>query len=105
MHRPLRTGTFSSFSPVQLAVRQSFALLPISFSLAMLTALLLESWLSFLGLGVLLPDISLGVMARNLWTHPALVAPPLGIIFIAAGALLAIAIPYSRIQTATVKRT
>lgn len=90
-------GDGSSPNPGRLAFRRAIALSPVGFSLALLMGLFIESSLSFLGVGVP-PNIpSLGGMAGWLpighpwWT----LVFPLGIVWVAVGALLAIVIPIS----------
>lgn len=94
-------GASNQPSPFRLALRAGVVLAPVTFSLTVLMTLLLESILSFLGVGIP-PDIpSLGGMlssstryAASFWIWIA----PMGVITIAAGALVAVTIPVSRVQ-------
>ena len=96
------THTAVGLNPVGLAIRTSVVLAPVTFSLAVLMVFLLESILSFLGVGAP-PDVpSLGNMLRTGLEHPA-TAPwlwvfPGGVLVIAAGALTAITLPISHVQ-------
>jgi len=75
-------------------VRQAIVLLPVCFSLAFLMGLLIESSLSFLGVGVPPPNPSLGEMISSQRTSlaeaPWLWGFPLGVVLVAVGALWAI---------------
>ena len=78
-----------------LDVRQVIALSPVCFSLALMMGLLIESSLSFLGVGVPPSNPSLGEMISSGMRHPLAEAPwlwgfPLGIILMAVGGLSAI---------------
>ena len=87
--------------PVRLAVRRGIALSPIGFSLALLMGMLIESTISFLGVGVPPPTPSLGGMISwagadftfAMWTWVF----PLGVVLVAVWAFSAIAIPVGRI--------
>lgn len=97
------TDTAVGPNPVSLAIRTSVALAPVTFSLAVLVFLLLESSLSFSGLGAPLDVPSLGIMlSTNLGFHIAtgywLWVFPGAVVVIAVGALAAITLPISRVQ-------
>ena len=100
VYGPVR-GDAASSGPVRLAVRRGIALSPIGFSLALLMGLLIESSMSFLGVGVPPPTASLGGMIADarayipfaMWTW----AFPLGIVLVAVWAFSAIAIPVGRL--------
>ena len=91
-------GDGASSSPIRLAVRRGVALSPVGFSLALLMGLFIDSFSSFLGVGVQPPTPSLGYMLlgiRNLeiwwvWSFP------LGVLLVAVGAFSAIVIPVGR---------
>ena len=88
----------ASSGPVRLAVRRGIALSPIGFSLALLMGLLLESSISFLGVGVPPLTPSLGGMIADARAHFTLAMwIPLGILLVAVWAFSAIAIPVGRI--------
>ena len=76
------------------AVRRAIVVLSVCFSLAFLMGLLIESSLSFLGLGVPIPNPSLGAMISGGLTFfaeaPWVWGFPLGIIMVSVGALSAI---------------
>ena len=83
------------------AVRRTIELSPVCFSLAFLMGLLIESSLSFLGLGVPSPTSSLGAMVSDGLRTPLAKAPwlwgfPLGIILVAVGALSAMVLRVGR---------
>ena len=96
------TGAVGLSSPIRIAIRQGIILAPVSFSLAMLMALLSDFPASFLGVGVPPPTPSLGAMAaqgRDYLTDAWWVAAfPIGVTTIAMSALLAITVPFSRAQ-------
>lgn len=90
-------------SPVHLALHASVVLVPVAFALTVLIALLLESILSFLGVGLPIDWASLGGMMGLALMAQAktgfwLWLLPFGIIAIAAMALAAVTIPISRVQ-------
>ena len=82
-------------SPIRLALARGFALAPVSFSLAVLMALFIETAISFVGFGVPPGDPSLGIILREGSMVPLrrLVAIPGLVILIAIGAFMAIALP------------
>lgn len=87
---------------VGLAMSRGIALGPVAFSLALLTGMFIEFYLSFLGVGLPPHNPSLGNMvaaARMDVTIWWMVVFPLGVGLTAAGALAAIAFPVSRILT------
>lgn len=81
-------------SPLRLGVRRAIALFPVCFGLAFLMGLLIESSLSFLGIGMPPSHPSLGAMIGSQSAYPGgtpwLWGFPLGIILVALGALSAI---------------
>ena len=97
-------GIGASSSPTQLAIRRGIALSPVSFSLALLMGLLIESILSFLRVGVPPPTPTLGAMIGTEQAYSTtawwIAGFPLGIVLAAVGAFLAIAIPVARTQEA-----
>lgn len=93
-------------SSVRLDVRHAIMLAPVCLSLASIMGLLIESSLSFLGVGVPPPNPSLGNMIRDGVRTSLAEAPwvwgfPLGIILIAVGALSVIVIHRSRCPSAS----
>lgn len=96
------TGEVSPELPVRVACRECRVLLPITYSLAFLTALLLESQLSFLGLGVPPGEPSLGGMIAEgrdrLLTGWWISLLPLGVVSLTGVAFLAIVLPIRRVQ-------
>ena len=107
-YRALPTIPGPGPTPMRLAIRRGFLLAPVSFILALVAGLLPETSLSFLGLGLRPPAVSLGTMliqaqnpsvvAMHLW----LVAPGV-VLVIAMAAFWAIARPFARMQRATVE--
>ena len=93
-------GDHASSNPVRLAARRGIALSPVCFSLTLLMGLLIESTLSFLGLGVPPPDPSLGDMIAGVTVYlPTglwMLIFPLGIVLAAAVAFAAIVIQAGR---------
>ena len=96
VYESVRGGGASS-SRFRLTLRRAIALSPVGFSLAFLMGLLIESSLSFLGVGVPPPNPSLGLMiagGRNLILNaPWIVVFPFGIVLAAVAAFSAIVIP------------
>ena len=88
--------------PVRIALRECMVLLPITYSLAFLMGLFLETPLSFLGVGVPPGGPGLGIMISegrsvvlDMWWLSLL---PLGVVALAGGAFLAILLPIRRVQ-------
>lgn len=95
-------GENAPLNPMRIAFRECRVLLPITYSLAFLMGLFLETPLSFLGVGVPPGESSLGNMiseGRNnlidLWWISLL---PVGFIALAGVAFLAIVLPIRRVQ-------
>ena len=96
------TGSHRELSPVRITLRECRILLPITYSLAFLMSLLLESPLSFLGVGVPPGEPSLGGMIAegrsrliDAWWISLL---PLGVVALSVGAFLGIVLPIRRVQ-------
>ena len=96
------TGEGARHHPVRIAGRECLVLLPLTYSLAFLMGIFLVTPLSFLGLGVPPGAPSWGIMIAegrdallNVWWLSLL---PLGMVTIAVGAFLAIALPIRRVQ-------
>lgn len=99
------TGENAPPLPVRIAGRECMVLLPITYSLAFLMGMLLETPLTFLGLGVPPGAPALGIMiseGRNnlidIWWLSLL---PFGVVALAVVAFLAIVLPIRRIQKST----
>ncbi len=91
--------------PVRIACREYMVLLPVTYSLAFLMGLSLETPLSFLGLGFPPGNPSLGIMISegrsvvlDVWWLSLL---PLAMVTIAVGAFLAIVLPIRQVQKTT----
>ena len=89
----------ASSSPIRLGAHRGIALLPVTFSLALLMGLFIEFSLSFLGVGVPPSIPSLGMMVAGV-THYAIWwwvwVFPLGVVLVAVGSFSAIVIPVGR---------
>jgi len=92
----------SPWLPVRVAFRECLVLLPVTYSLAFLIGMFLETDLSFLGLGLPPGDPSLGIMISegrsvvfDVWWLSLL---PLGVVSLAAVAFLGIVLPIRRVQ-------
>ena len=97
-----RTGKNSPGLPVGIAFRECLILLPITYSLAFLAGMFLETQLSFLGLGMRPGEPSLGLMIAegrgNLIDIWWLFLLPLGVVALSVVALLGIVLPIRRVQ-------
>lgn len=92
----------TAWLPVRIAFREGMVLIPITYSLAFLMGMLLETPLSFLGLGIPPGESSLGNMIAegrsrliDLWWVSLL---PLGVVALSVGAFLGIVLPIRRVQ-------
>ena len=99
IHESARNSS-PALSPVKVALRSGVANSPIAFSLALLTGLLIESYLSFLGAGIPPPHPSLGGMIADgrtyLATAPWISGFPALVLVAGATALAAVVIPAGR---------
>ena len=99
------TGENASGLPVRVAFRECMVLLPVTYSLAFLMGMFLETPLSFLGVGVPPPEPALGSMisdgreslASSWWISLL----PLGVVALSVGAFLGIVLPIRRVQKST----
>lgn len=99
IHESARNSS-PALSPVKVALWSGFANSPIAFTLAMLTGLLIESYLSFLGVGVPRPHPSLGGVVfdggAHLATAPWVAGFPALVLLVGVAALAAISITAGR---------
>ena len=97
-----RTGMAAGPNLIRLAINTGVVLAPITFSLAVLMFLLLESFLSFLGIGMQPPVLSVGWMLATgrgyVETSSWIPGFPAGALFITICALVAITRPISDVM-------